>query len=134
MSMLKRRKYITRTPERNIMLFRHYMEILKRNREKYGDVARSIFPSTIYEEAGFPFGIGAQQSGRIIRMMLRTMIDEHPITLQEYDETLHELEAMSLTKAERAAMALERVLKVVGVQKTKEEIEELTQEYLLKNV
>lgn len=132
--MLTRRKYITRTPERNIMLFRRYLEILKSNREKYGDVARCISPTSVYEEAVVPFNITAAQGGKIIRMMLRTMIDEHPITLQEYDESLHELEAMSLTKAERAAMALERVLKVVGVQKTKEEIEELTQEYLLKNV
>ena len=132
--MLKRRKYITRTPERNIMLFRHYLSILKRNREKYGDVARSIYPSSIYEEAGSTFGIGAQRAGKIIRMMLRTMVEEHPITLQEYDEALHELEAMSLTKSERSAMALERVLVIVGVQKTKEEIEELANEYLVKNV
>lgn len=127
-----RRKSGSYTQERDVLLFRKYLSILKRNREVYKEVARSISVTDVYAEVGDLFKISSGRVGHIICRMLKTPFNENNITLQEYDEYVKELEHFTPSKLERSVEGLNHILMQVGISKSHEEVKRLAQEFLIK--
>lgn len=129
--MNHRREYITQKPQRDMMLFIKYLNVIK----GYGDHAMYIPVSKKIEEAAMPFCISKDRASRIIWRMLKERGKTCKITILECNELLDELESISehsVEKFEKRVTGLNNILIQVGISKTHEEVKGLVQTFLMK--
>lgn len=127
---MHRRPKTTQTPKRNQVLFTKYLHIIKRDYETFGSKANNFSVRERYAEVADLFHISIDQAGRIICRMLKERNAPDRLTPGECNEMLKDLEDLHTNSIEKKVNDLNKILLLVGVQKTHEEVRILVQEYL----
>lgn len=117
--------------QRDEMLFRHYLEVLR----SYGDMVRYVTSKEKFERAAMPFSISGNRAGRIIFRKLKEKGYNNYLSETECGELLLELQDLARSaKEDTLVYGLNRILIQVGVSKSHEEVKQLTRDFLIKNL
>ena len=126
--MRKRAEYVTGTDQRNQLLFEHYLHIV----EKYKDYPRKVPIGIMVAEAAETFCISAYTANKAIRCILNESGRHKYLLPCECDELLNQLKSIRYCKIEQNMEGLNKILVLVGISKTHDEVKKLVQDYLIK--